>query len=140
MDDALLHAIRDAFPDGQPPDRPVTGHRCPECDEVDRLIGGRVWSEVADAFPDYCHDTYPLLTSTAKVYYLPAYLSHELQTKGMIAGLSIQSALEQGGLPREQFTPAQRAVILRWVETYYRDEPPGQPPEAVMAYWRDSGE
>ena len=133
--DCLLEAIREAFPSGTPPERPVTGHRCDECDEVDRLLGGRIWSEVADDFPRFCHDTYPLLTLSAKVYYLPAYLCHVVHTPDSIAGVSLQGTLVRGDLPREAFTPAQRAVILQWAETYYRDEPGGRPPDSVLASW-----
>ena len=56
------------FPIGEPPARPVTGHRCDESNEVDRLIGGKTWREVADAFPVYCHDVFPLLTPAAMLY------------------------------------------------------------------------
>src|SRR5262249_34182740 len=68
----IVDEIRSAFPVGKPPARPITGHRCDECDEVDRLMGGRTWPDVADQFPQHCHDTFPLLTPEAKAYYLPA--------------------------------------------------------------------
>ena len=41
MNEVLLRMIRDAFPVGQPPQRPITGHRCEECDEIDEMLGGR---------------------------------------------------------------------------------------------------
>jgi hypothetical protein len=125
VSEELLRAIRDAFPAGTPPDRPLTGHRCDECDEADRLLGGRTWTDVADDFPHYCHDAFPLLTPAAQAYYLPAYLCHEMRSPGYMAGPSVQSALDGGTLPREWFTPAQRAAVLRWAEWFYRDLPGG---------------
>jgi hypothetical protein len=139
VDESLVRTIRDAFLVGVPPDRPVTGHRCEECDDVDALLGGRVWSEVAENFPEYCHDTFSLLTPTAMVYYLPAYMVYGLREPGMMAGHAVACALERGDLPRDAFTPAQRVAILRWVVAYYRDEPEGHPPEGVVADWRDCG-
>jgi hypothetical protein len=135
VEDTILKAIHEAFPAGTPPERPVTAHRCEECDEVDRLLGGRPWLEVADDFPQYCHDTYPLLTAAAKMYYLPAYMCHEVQTPGSIAGVSLQGALEGGEFTREAFTLGQRMAILQWAARYYRDEPDGRPPDALVAYW-----
>src|SRR5207249_2747015 len=96
MNEVLLRIIRDAFPTGQPPERPITGHRCGECDEVDELIGGRVWTDVADDFPRYCSDSYPFLTTAAKEYYLPAYMSYALLSPEMITGPSVQYAMERG--------------------------------------------
>lgn len=137
MDESMIRAIHDAFPDGVPPDRPVTGHRCIECDHVDTLLGGRLWSGVAEAFPEDSHDSFPLLTPAAQVYYLPAYMCYDLRSPGTVVGISIESALEDGRLAPKAFTPAQRAVIVRWAERYYRDQPEGRPPERVIARWRD---
>jgi hypothetical protein len=137
MDQDLLRDIRNAFPAGHPPERPVTGHRCPECDEVDHLLGGRLWSEVADAFPQYCCDTYPLLTPAAQVYYLPAYMCHAVHSPETVAGASIFAYLENGALPRDAFTPAQRAAILQWIKWYCRDDLGGCPSESAVSYWRD---
>jgi hypothetical protein len=134
----MIRVIHDAFPEGVPPTRPVTTHECPECDEVDRLVGGRVWSELASNFPSYCHDSFALLTPAAQVYYLPAYLEYGLREPERMGGHSAACALERGDLPREKFTPDQRTAIIRWVEAYYRDEPVGHPPESVMSYWQDS--
>jgi hypothetical protein len=137
VDESLIGAIHAAFPDGVPPERPVTGHRCKECDEVDVLLGGRLWSDVTHDFPEYCHDTFPLLTPAAKVYYLPAYMCYEVRSPGHTAGLSVEWALESGDLQPAEFAPAQRSVILRWAELYYRREPEGQPPQQLVDRWRD---
>lgn len=137
MDESLIRMIRAAFPAGTPPDRPVTGHRCVECDDVDAMLGGRVWSDVADDFPVYCHDAFPLLTPAAQVYYLPAYLCYDLSSHGMMAGLSVQTALEDGRLVPASFTPDQRAAVWRWAEWYYRSQVGGPTPEQAVAVWRD---
>ena len=118
MDEALTREIRKSFPEGSPPNRPVTAHRCRECDEVDRLIGARLWPDVATSFPDYCCDTFPLLTTPAQIYYLPAYLEHSSRNLGSVASSSVAVALEHGDLPREAFTEEQQRVIGRWLELY----------------------
>jgi Family of unknown function (DUF6714) len=138
VDASLFQAIRDAFPVGVAPAQPVTQHRCLECDEVEALLGGRVWLDVAKDFREYCHDTLVLLTPAARVYYLPAYMEYGLREPGMMAGHCVACALERGDLPREVFTPVQRAAIVRWIEVYYQDEPESKPPEGMMTYWRDS--
>ena len=71
MDDGFSQSLRLAFPTEPLPPRPLTNHRCEECDETDRLLGGQTWVEVAADFPAYCHDVFPLLTDEAKRYYLP---------------------------------------------------------------------
>lgn len=134
MEEELLRLIREAFPAGTPPARPVTGHRCDECDEVDHLLGGRTWVDVDADFPTYCHDTFPLLTRTAKAYYLPAYLGYAVRHPGMMAGLSVQGALERGDLDPRAFTPAQRAAVWAWAEAGYgRDG--HVPPDSVAEGW-----
>jgi hypothetical protein len=138
LHEVVIRQIRDAFPTGTPPARPVTSHRCFECDEVDLLLGGRTWTEIASDFPTYCHDSFCLLTPEAKSYYLPSYLEHGLREPGWMSGHSAACALERGDLCRESFNPSQRAAILRWIETYYQDEPETRPPETVLNYWRDA--
>ena len=118
MNEALSLQIRDAFPDGPPPERPVTGHRCLECDEVDDLLGGRVWSDVAANFPNYCYDVFPLLTPAAQAYYLPAFMTAAFDSEYGIQLQSLQSALQDGRLAPMSFTPAQRATVLSWAATY----------------------
>lgn len=44
----LRQAIRDAFPDGQPPERPITECFCIECGRLDAILGGHAWSDFAD--------------------------------------------------------------------------------------------
>src|SRR6476620_3058771 len=99
----LPQLICDAFPDSRPPDRPITHHRCPECDEVDALLGGRAWSDVAKDFPDYCHDTFPLLTPQSQAYYLPAYMLVALGPDANMQGISLESALQGDMLSPEMF-------------------------------------
>lgn len=135
MDESLVDAIRAAFPVGVPPVRPVTGHRCDECDETDRLLGGRTWIDVATDFPRHCHDTFPLLTPAAKVYYLPAFMTFEARSPGFMAGLSVSAALERGDLNPASFTAAQRAAVWAWAEAYYRTGPAGFPPDAIAEAW-----
>jgi hypothetical protein len=135
VDESLLEVIHAAFPAGVPPARPVTGHRCPECDETDRLLGGRIWPDKAADFPHYCHDTFPLLTLAAKAYYLPAYLCYEVRSPGSMAGASVQSALERGDLSPTSFTAGQRAAVWAWAEAYYRTQLGGDPPDTVAEAW-----
>jgi hypothetical protein len=139
VDESLIRVIHEVFPVGTPPPRPVTTHECLECDEVDRLLGGRVWSDVASNFPRYCHDSFPLLTPAAQIYYLPAYLVHAIREPCWMSGHSAACAFERGDMPREGFTSDQRTVVLRWIEVYYRDaDPEGRPPDDVITYWQDA--
>lgn len=135
MDESLISAIHAAFPAGVPPARPVTGHRCDECDETDRVLGGRTWVDVAADFPHYCHDTFPLLTPAAKAYYLPAYMCFEVRSPGYMAGLSVSSALERGDVTPASFTKAQRAAVWAWAEAYYRNQADGFAPDSVTEAW-----
>jgi hypothetical protein len=135
MDEALMRLIRDAFPDRPLPERPVTGHRCPECDEVDAVLAGRTWSDVAGAFPVYCHDAFPLLTPAAQAYYLPAYMAAALGPECGLQGTSLESALEGGRLDPATFTPAQRASVLRWAAAYWQLMGEDSPPAAVAERW-----
>lgn len=136
MDETPSQAIREAFPDGRPPPRPHTGHNCPECDEVDAILGDRVWSDVAANFPTYCHDAFPLLTPAAKAYYLPAYMIAALGPECGIQGHSLESALEEGGLTPAMFTPAQRAAVLQWAGAYYRRDYASDPPTWLVEQWQ----
>lgn len=131
---ALINKIREVFPAGPLPHRPVTGHRCHECDQVDEQLGGRLWQEVAECLPDWCHDAFPLLTTEAKLYYLPAYLEYGLREPGSIAGHSVQNALRRGDFQRDTFTEAQRCVLAEWIE--YQASRRHDDTETLMAYWR----
>ena len=132
---ALVDEIRSAFPAGTPPERPITGHRCDECDEVDDLMGGRAWLDVADDFPTYCHDAFPLLSPEAKAYYLPAYICFDLTSSGWTTGLSLASAFKRGELTPQQFDNRQRAAIARWIDQHYRSESGGTVPEQIAEQW-----
>jgi hypothetical protein len=134
----IAEEIRSAFPVGPPPGQPITGHRCDECDEVEDLMGGRTWVDVADDFPTYCHDAFPLLSREAKTYYLPAYMCFDLTTSGWTAGISLSSAFKHGEFAPEQFDNRQRSAIARWIEHYYRSEPSRTVPERVAAQWNVS--
>jgi hypothetical protein len=101
----LRQAIRNAFPEGRPPERPITDHRCEECDEIDEIMGGHVWSDFADHLPYQC-DVFCLLNAPARLYYLPAYLLAAIGPQCVTQDVSIQSALESGLLAPEDFTPA----------------------------------
>ncbi|HZN64814.1 MAG TPA: hypothetical protein VFB66_05900 [Tepidisphaeraceae bacterium] len=131
----IIDEIRIAFPVGRPPGRPITGHRCDECDEVDRLMGGRLWTDVADDFPQYCHDTFPLLTPDAKIYYLPAYMAFDVDSPGYMAGISVSSAFERGDFVPSQFDERQRSAIAHWLEQYYRSKPDGVAPRTIAERW-----
>ena len=134
MGHSLVDVIRAAFPLGKPPARPLTAHRCPECDETDRLLGGRTWAEVADDFPHYCHDTFSLLTPAAQAYYLPAYITYEVRSPGYMPGQGVLAALERGDLDPSAFTPSQRAAVWEWTEAYCRSSG-GFPSDAITEGW-----
>jgi hypothetical protein len=136
MNEALALQIYNAFPKGRPPERPVTGHRCLECDEVDDLLGGRVWSDVAADFPDYCHDVFPLLTPAAQAYYLPAFMVAAFDSEYGIQLHSLESALEDGRLDPMAFTPAQRATVQSWATTYLGPIGEGEPVDRIVERWR----
>ena len=130
----ILQQIREAFPEDRPPPRPITGHRCDECDETDRLLGGRKWRDVAVNFPQYCHDVFPLLTPEAKRYYLPAYMTVEVLSPGHMQGISVAFSLEKGDLLPAEFDVAQRAAIRQWGRWFYRqDHTP--PPFSLATTW-----
>lgn len=138
MDESLVQQIRDAFTAGTPPARPITGHRCDECDEADQLLGGRTWVDVANDFPIQCHDVMPLLQPEAKVYYLPAYMTFEIRSGGgWLCGLSVRMGLLRGDFPPESFTPVQRAVILRWLANYIQDSGDGNLSDLEAIGWQD---
>ncbi len=140
MNESLVEAIHAAFPAGVPPARPVTGHRFEECDQTDRLLGGRTWVDVAADFPHDCHDTFLLLTPAAKAYYLPAYMCFEVRSPGYMPGKLGSAALERGDLAPGDFSEAQRATIWAWAEGYYRTTSGGFPPDSVAeVWWRGEG-
>ena len=103
-------------------------------------MGGRTWTHVADDFPQYCHDTFPLLTPEAKAYYLPAYMAFDVASPGYITGISVASAFERGDFAPGQFDNRQRAAIARWLEQYYRSEPDGVVPRDVAERWNVSAD
>jgi len=131
----LLDAIYAAFPVGVPPARPITGHRCYECDETDRLLGGRTWIDVAANFPQSCHDTFPLLTLAAQTYYLPAFLCFALRSPGYMASVSAQCALERGYPDSKSFTREQRLAVWAWAEWHYGQSLAQFPPDSVAEDW-----
>ena len=118
LDKTLIQQIHEAFPDGRPPKRPVTGHRCTECDETDRLLGGRNWTDVASDFPYYCHDVFPLLTPLAQEYYLPAYMVMALDPNSNMQGISVESALCR--LSHCAGPAGLALLLLRWRRDDYR--------------------
>ncbi len=129
MTDGLLQRFRSAFPTAPLPPRPVTGHRCPECNDTDRLLGGRAWPEVAADFPYYCHDVFPLLTDEAKRYYLPAYMASALGPDDGLQGTSVEAALMGGRLPADRFSAGQRDAIVAWLDEYTGGEANWMGPE-----------
>jgi hypothetical protein len=135
MDEPLLRLIRDAFPERPLTERPLTGHRCGECDEVDAVLADRTWPDVAGVFPSYCHDAFPLLTPAARAYYLPAYMVTALGPECGLQGTSLESALEDDQLDPAVFTPAQQATVLLWAESYWRCLGENGPPAAIAARW-----
>jgi hypothetical protein len=90
---------------------------CGECEEVDQLLGGRTWTDVAADFPHYCHDTFALLNLDAQLYYLPAYIAYELRSPGYLAGVSVESAFQRGDLPTTSLTTEQHDACRTWAET-----------------------
>jgi hypothetical protein len=134
---SLEQQIHAAFFDIQLPSRPVTGHPCDECDTVDRLLGGRLWSDVAADFPPYCHDAFPLLTAEAQAYYLPAYMLVSLGPDANMQGVSLEAALENGALSPEAFSPIQRATIVCWMKRYWQLAEDSDPPPNLLERWSE---
>ncbi len=135
---SLLRQLRDAFPEAPLPPRPITAHRCLECDEADELLGGRPWPEVAAGFPNECDHAFPLLTPAAQRYYLPAFMLSAFGSNGMQVD-SLESALTGGEFAPMSFTPSQRAAVGRWVVEYWGswmgwEEPPPQ----VATWWAEA--
>jgi hypothetical protein len=132
----LQEIISSAFANTQIPGRPITGHRCDECNEVDRLLGGRTWQDVLTNFPEYCHDAFPLLTQDAQNYFLPAYMLVALEPNSGTQGVSLESAFEDGRLCPENFTPEQRAAVICWLNTYWREQGESAPPLELISRWQ----
>lgn len=135
---SLLRQLREAFPDEPLPERPITGHRCPDCDRADELLGGRSWPELAVGFPLECHHDFPLLTPTAQRYYLPAFMLSAFGSSGMQSE-SLESALTDSRFAPASFTLPQRAAVGRWVVEYWGswmgwEEPPPQ----LAAWWAEA--
>ncbi|AWM35693.1 hypothetical protein GobsT_66230 [Gemmata obscuriglobus] len=136
---SLLRQLREAFPDAPLPPRPITEHRCPECDAADVLLGGQPWPEVAAGFPRECHHAFPLLTPAAQRYYLPAFMLSAFGSNGMQVD-SLEAALTGGEFAPQSFTQDQRSAIGRWVVEYWGswmgwEEPPPQ----LAAWWAEAG-
>jgi hypothetical protein len=140
MDELLERTIRDAFPDLPLPEQPLTTHRCSECDEVDAVLAGRSWLEVAAAFPAYCHDAFALLTPVARAYYLPAYMIAALDPETGLQGISLETAMEDGRLDPRCFTPAQRAAVWDWAKACWRLIGEEAPPTSFAKHWADACE
>ena len=136
---SLLRQLREAFPEEPLPPRPITAHRCPDCDRADELLGGQHWSEVAAAFPPECHHDFGLLTPVARRYYLPAFLLSAFGSRGMQVE-ALEAALTDGTFPPAVFAPAQRAVIGRWVVEYWGSWLGWEePPPRLAAWWAEAG-
>jgi hypothetical protein len=133
----LLAEFRVAFPEHGMPLGPVTGHRCGECDEVDDLLRGRTWYEVAMDLPRICHSAYPLLTSEAMHYYTPAYMLTALGPEAGIQSISIESAVRDGRLNPAEFTTAQRMAIVHWALLNWAENEKTDPPDWFMQAWLD---
>ncbi len=136
---SLLRQLREAFPEVPLPPRPITGHRCADCDWADELLGGQPWPEVAAGFPAECHHDFGLLTPAAQRYYLPAFLLSAFGSNGMQAD-SLEAALTDGTFPPASFTPPQRAAVGRWVVEFWGswmgwEEPPPQ----LAEWWAQAG-
>src|SRR5262245_23332260 len=69
----LAAKISEAFVDVTPPTS-LVGHQCSECESVQTAFEGRRWNEVPiESIRDH-HDSLPLLTPEAYVFFIPAYL------------------------------------------------------------------
>jgi hypothetical protein len=127
--------ILDAFAPLKCPEGRLTTHHCEECDRVDLALRGRSWQDVANDFPSYCHDSFPLLTAEAQRYFLPAYLLTAIGQDANCQGISIETALEDGRLAPETFTPNQRAAIAAWIVDYWREFASESPPGEILQAW-----
>ena len=131
---SLLRQLREAFPEAPLPQRPITEHLCPECDEADKLLGGQPWPEVAAGFPNECHHAFSLLTPVAQRYYLPAFMLSAFGSNGMQFE-SLESALTDVVFAPRSFTPSQRAAIGRWVVEYWGSWMGWEEPPPQLAAW-----
>lgn len=110
----LIIALLKGWPKDSHPKRPITKHRCDECDETDKLLGGRSWDDVLHNFPDFCHDVFPLLNEDAKRYYLPAYIGSSI-LEGGVQSISLQAYFKSDEFNPDQFTKSQLRIIEDWV-------------------------
>lgn len=134
MSHDLVEMICNAFPLAPLPPRPITPHRCPECDDIDQLIGGLPWSKVVADLPGYWLDAFPLLSRPAMHYYLPAWMIYDIQEPGEMPGISITAALERGDVTPGEMTPLQIAAVRGWIEA--SEEAASSPAHArLLAAW-----
>jgi hypothetical protein len=131
---SLMRQLRDSFPEEPVPSRPITEHRCPDCDRVDELLGGQLWSDVAAGFPRECYDDFGLLKPNAQRYYLPAFMLSALGSNGMPIE-ALERLLTDGTLPPASFTTAQRGVVGRWVVECWGSWLGWEEPPLTLAEW-----
>jgi len=115
---------------------------CPECEELERLLVGKAWTDLDGALAERLETELPLLSGRAFRAYLPAFL---LAGYAEQVGEFLHYALEPGEFNTPRFEglsdPQGRAVLdyLRWVvaeceaegDEIYVEEPR----RAIAEYW-----
>jgi len=74
----LLVELQRVFPPIVVPER-AAPHVCPECDDISNVLAQRNWTQVPSGFISTNPDILPLLSETAYMAYLPAWLREGLQ-------------------------------------------------------------
>jgi len=111
----LLSELQRVFPPIIVPER-AAPHVCPECDEISQALASRAWLEIPRDFLSRSSGVLPLLSETAYVAYLPAWLREGLLSPddGVAASLVVNLRSDP---PVERFTSEQARVILALAKT-----------------------
>jgi hypothetical protein len=143
--DAIVQAIREAFPVAGPPDPDalfranLTLYRPFEAEELRHELAGKAWTDIDESFVDSQADWLAFLSPQAFRYYLPAWLVYGADYRAAGYAADFTAAYLAGpdpgrNMPRHQsehltaLDDVQRGVVIRWL-TYlvdsYPDEDPG---------------
>ncbi len=86
-------------------------HVCPECDHISEVLGQRNWTQVPSTFISANPGVLPLLSETAYVAYLPAWLREGLEHPDEFVASMLFINLGDSP-PAVRFTPEQGLVIV----------------------------
>lgn len=132
----LMQQIREAFAGAvRPADDALVPHHCHECDTLRGDLCGRTPDELTDDWVERSFDQLPLMSDSAKRYYLSAYLrvaardAESTVTQFVVFSLSDEFRFD----PSVGYTPAQRQALLDFLEFIEPQSGPYQKEEISRA-------